>query len=166
MIFDSKKSAGFSSLAFRMKETEASNSLFVAANSDVRSATCSSSCPAWRDNCACVRCNASSICLRSLNSFCRRASSHHGWIERYWLGHSQALRGRRCARCDHWATRERVEGGGSLHQEKPYDARGRRVALGRSGPALCRREREAWSHRCTLRQRGRGYRSEEHTSEL
>src|ERR1017187_3098068 len=45
----------------------------------------------------------------------------------------------------------------SLHPEKRYDGRGRRVALGRSGPALCRRERETWSHRRTLRERGRGY---------
>src|SRR6202035_5787105 len=82
---------------------------------------------------------------------------YHRRKQRDWLWHSQALRGRRCARRDHWATRERAEGGRSLHQEKRYDGRGRRVALGRSGPALCRRERETWSHRRTLRERGRGY---------
>src|SRR5471030_2799251 len=75
--------------------------------------------------------------------------------QRDWLGHSQALRGRRCACRDHWATRERAEGCCCLHQEKRYDGRGRRVALGRSGPALCRRERETWSHRHSLRERGR-----------
>jgi len=40
--------------------------------------------------------------------------------------------------------------------DKRYDGRERRVALGRSGPALCRRERETWSHRHSLRERGRG----------
>src|ERR1700690_956310 len=34
--------------------------------------------------------------------------------------------------------------------------RGRRIAPGRSGPALCRGERETWSHRRSLRERGRG----------
>src|SRR6202023_1230975 len=83
--------------------------------------------------------------------------SHHRRKQRNWLGHRQALRGRRCVRRDYWATRERAEGGRSLHQEERYDGRGRRVVLGRSGPALCRRERETWSHRRTLRERGRGY---------
>src|SRR5208337_4746444 len=48
---------------------------------------------------------------------------YHGRKQRDWLGHSQALRGRRCARRDHRATRERAEGGRSLHQEKRYDGR-------------------------------------------
>src|ERR1700676_777782 len=60
-------------------------------------------------------------------------------------------------RSNHWAKRERTEGGRDPHQENRYDGRGRRVALGRSGPALCRREREAWSHLRTLRERWRGY---------
>src|ERR1700730_16340844 len=75
--------------------------------------------------------------------------------QRDGLGHSQALRGRRCPRSDHWPARERAEGGRSLHQEKRYDGRGRRVALGRSGPALCCCEREARSHRHSLCERRR-----------
>ena len=51
--------------------------------------------------------------------------------------------------------REGAERGRSLYREKRYDGRGRRVADGRSGPALCRRERETWSHRYTLCERGR-----------
>src|ERR1700683_5683641 len=81
---------------------------------------------------------------------------YHRRKQRDWLGHSQALRGRRCARSDRWAPRERAEGGRSLSRKKRYDGRRRRVAVGRSGSALCRRERETWSHRHTLRERGRG----------
>src|ERR1035438_2318327 len=60
-------------------------------------------------------------------------------------------------RSDHWATRERAEGGRSLHQEKRYNGHRRRIALGRSGSPLCHCERETWSHRHTLCERGRGY---------
>ncbi len=84
-----------------------------------------------------------------------KIASHHGRKQRDWVRHSQALRGRRCARRDHRATREGAKGGRHLHQEKRYDGRGRRVAPGRSGPALCRRERETGSHRHSLRERGR-----------
>src|SRR6185312_11966974 len=86
----------------------------------------------------------------------RQGRSHHRRKQRNWLGHSQALRRRRRPRRDHRATRERAKGGRSLDQEKRYDGRERRIAPGRSGPALCRREGETWSHRHSLRERGRG----------
>jgi len=72
------------------------------------------------------------------------------------IGLSTAKRfvGRRCPRSDHWATRERAEGGRSLHQEKRYNGPRRRIALGRSGPPLCHCERKTWSHRHTLCERG------------
>ena len=51
--------------------------------------------------------------------------------------------------------RERAQGGRSLYREC-HDGRGRRIAHGRSGPALCRGEGETWSHRRSLRERARG----------
>ncbi len=61
---------------------------------------------------------------------------YHRRKQRDWPGHSKALRGRRCPRRDHWATRERAQGGCNLHQEKRWLlSLGDVVALpGRSGP--------------------------------
>ena len=51
-----------------------------------------------------------------------------GGNQRDWLGHSQALRGRRRARRDHWPTRERAERSRSFDREKRYDGRWRCIA--------------------------------------
>jgi hypothetical protein len=41
---------------------------------------------------------------------------NHRRKQRDWLGDSQALRGRRCVRRNHWPTRERAEGGRNLYR--------------------------------------------------
>jgi len=83
--------------------------------------------------------------------------SHHGGIERDRLGHSQALRERRRPRSYRWRQEKELKEAAAFIENKRYDGRGRRVALGRSGPALCCCEREARSHRHSLCERGRGY---------